>query len=119
MDDFGAFEWLLFVGLVFIVGFVAGRALKPSRPDDTFAPPKETVANRREQRMQNLKDKAAQMSAVKPELALTDIESVRVDNLIRANKKIEAIKTVKEATGASLKNAKDYVDARAVEVARN
>jgi len=41
---------------------------------------------------------------------------VRIDKLIKENQKLEAIKAVKIATGTSLKNAKDYVDARADEL---
>lgn len=119
MNNLGTFEWLVFVGLALIVGFVAGRASKPGRPDDTFALPQETAASRREQRMQNLKAKATRKAAIKPELALTSIESMRIDDLIQARKRIEAIKAVKEATGASLKNAKNYIDAREAELEDN
>jgi ribosomal protein L7/L12 len=49
-------------------------------------------------------------SAVAPQLSLPGAVRERVDLLLAQGKKIEAIKEVRAATGAGLKQAKDYVD---------
>lgn len=89
MEHLDISEWLLILGLGMILGIAFGRASKPSRPNNTYASPEDDRPSRSEQRMQNLKDKMAQKAA---------------------------IKAVKTATGTSLKNAKDYVDARKEEL---
>ena len=116
MEHLGVFEWLLILGLGVALSIAIGRASKPSRPKNTFTPPEGDRQSRSERRMQALKDKIARKAAIKPELELTSIESMRIDKLIRDNQIIEAIKTVRTATGTSLKNAKDYVDARKEEL---
>lgn|GEM_PF-6223683 len=116
MEDFGIFELLLVIGISFVLGFTIGRGARGRRRDDTYGLPMESPADGRARRMQALKDKSARKAAIKPELELTGIESVRIDKLIKENQKLEAIKAVKIATGTSLKNAKDYVDARADEL---
>jgi large subunit ribosomal protein L7/L12 len=49
-------------------------------------------------------------SAMAPQLNLPDAVRARVDLLLAQGKKIEAIKEVRAATNAGLKQAKDYVD---------
>lgn len=116
MEHLGVFEWLLILGLGVALSIAIGRASKPSRPKNTFTPPEGDRQSRSEQGMQALKDKMARKAAIKPELELTSTESMRIDKLIRDGQTIEAIKTVRTATGTSLKNAKDYVDVRKEEL---
>ena len=116
MEHLGVFEWLLILGLGVALSIAIGRASKPSRPKNTFTTPEDDRPSRSEQGMQALKDKMARKAAIKPELELTSTESMRIDKLIRDGQTIEAIKMVRTATGTSLKNAKDYVDARKEEL---
>lgn len=55
-------------------------------------------------------------SAIKPAFTLTAFESLRIDDLIRDNQLIAAIKIVRGISNVNLKEAKDYVTARKAEL---
>ena len=98
--------WIAVIILIGVLAFVFGRKTSAQRPDDQY-----DVAPKRE-RTRSPKRASWDGSAIE----LTQSVSDEVDDLIRANKVIASIKLVRDASGASLKPSKEYVDARREEL---
>lgn len=92
--------WLIFGAAVYIA-FMAGRATAGRR---------ESAEEREMRRMREQESAASTFAGLSPSVQ-TD-----VDRLLLDNKKIEAIKLIREQTGMGLKESKDLADLRQTQI---
>lgn len=87
---------MFFLVMAFVIGgigFLIGRATRPPERESLMRPPPAFTAS----------------PPVGPASLAPDVMQ-QVQSLIAANRKIDAIKLVRESTGLGLKEAKDFVE---------
>ena len=101
--------WIAVIILIGVLAFVFGRKTSAQRPDDQYdvEPKRERVSSKPASKRASWDGSA---------IELTQSVSDEVDKLIRSGKVINAIKMVRDASGASLKPSKEYVDLRREEL---
>jgi len=114
MENLGTLEWGLIIGGLAVVFFVITRVTTPDKREDPF---EHAGADKTDPDDLSPRERIAEGTTLQAgAIILTQGVNDEVDRFIRAGQVINAIKLVRDHSSTSLKDAKDYVDARAREL---
>jgi len=117
MENFGALEWGLVIAGLAVAFFAITRVTTPDKREGPFDHQGVDKTDTPSPDERSPRERIAEgMTLQAGTIILTQGVNDEVDRYIRAGQTIRAIKLVRDHSSARLKEAKDYVDARAREL---